>query len=50
MDEYSHEQNPTHSEKFPDPEEVNDVTKFILETMKSKDRDHYRALENSLNN
>jgi len=48
MDEYSHEENPTHSKKFPDVEEVTDVVRFILGTIKEKDKDHYEALGNSL--
>ncbi len=48
MDEYSHEENPTHSKKFPDTEEVSDAIRFILETIKEKDKDHYEALVNSL--
>jgi len=50
MDEYSHEENPTHSKKYPDIQEVIDAVKFILETIKEKDKEHYEALEESLPN
>jgi wobble nucleotide-excising tRNase len=48
MDEYSHEQNPEHSLKFPDIEEVITAVSFILETIKNKDKVHYEALCRSL--
>ena len=49
MDEYSHEENPTHTKKFPDVEEVEDTIRFILKTIKDKDKEHYEALCDSLN-
>lgn len=49
MDEYSHEKNPTHTKKFPDVEEVEDAIRFILKTIKDKDKEHYEALCDSLN-
>jgi wobble nucleotide-excising tRNase len=48
MDEYSHEEDPTHSQKFPDIKEVEDTIKFILETIEEKDKEHCEALKNSL--
>jgi len=50
MDEYSHEENPTHSRKFPDIKEVEDAVVFILQTIKEKDKEHYEALCKSLRN
>ena len=50
IDEYSHEQNPTHSQKFPDIEEVINSANFILESIKNKDKEHYEALCESLIN
>jgi len=49
MDEYSHEENPTHTKKFPDIEEVEDSISFILKTIEEKDKEHYEALNVSLN-
>jgi len=49
IDEYSHEENPTHSRKFPDIEEVEDAIMFILKTIEEKDNGHYKALCDSLN-
>jgi len=49
IDEYSHEQNPEHSQNFPDIEEVKNAVSFILETIKDKDDAHYNALCESLN-
>jgi len=48
IDEYSHEENPEHSQKFPDIEEVENSVSFILETIKNKDKEHYGALCESL--
>lgn len=48
INEYSHEENPTHSQKFPDVEEVRNAVSFILETIKNKDEEHYEALCESL--
>lgn len=50
IDEYSHEQNPEHSQKFPDVQEVESVVNFILKTIERKDKEHYDALCDSLNN
>jgi len=50
MNEYSHEQNPEHSQKFPDPEEVENVVNFILKMIEKKDKEHYEALCESLKN
>lgn len=50
LDEYSHEQSPDHSQKFPDINEVEKAVKFILEIMKKKDDVHYKALIESLDN
>lgn len=49
MDEYSHEENPTHTKKFPDIEEVEDAIGFILKTIVDKNKEHYEALCDSLN-
>jgi len=48
IDEYSHEENPKHSQKFPDIEEVENAVSFILETIKNIDKGHYEALCESL--
>ena len=50
VNEYSHEVNPAHSQKFPDVEEVKNVVSFILEKIKNKDKEHYEALCESLKN
>ncbi len=50
IDEYSHEENPEHSQKFPDIEEVENAVSFILETIEEKDKEHYKALCESLKN
>jgi len=48
LDEYSHEQSPEHAQKFPDVNEVENSIKFILETLKKKDLEHYNALCRSI--
>lgn len=48
MNEYSHEENPTHIKIFPDIEEAEDAIRFILETIKRRDPEHYEALCESL--
>ena len=48
IDEYSHEENPEHSQKFPDIVEVENAVSFILGTIKNKDKEHYEALCESL--
>lgn len=48
MDEYSHEEDPTHSQKFPDIQEVEDAIQVILNEIKTKDNDHFSALNDSL--
>ncbi len=48
MDEYSHEENIEHSLKFPDLKELDDSIDFILETINKKDKDHYKALSDSI--
>ena len=50
IDEYSHEENPEHSQKFPDIEEVENAVSFILKTIEEKDKEHYKALCESLKN
>ncbi|GAH46607.1 unnamed protein product, partial [marine sediment metagenome] len=50
IDEYSHEENPEHSQKFPDIMEVENAVSFILETIEEKDKEHYKALCESLKN
>ena len=44
IDEYSHEQNPEHSLKFPDIEELENAISFILNKIEKKDPEHYHAL------
>jgi len=48
MDEYSHEEDPSHVQKFPPIEEVSHAVSFILKTIGKKDKDHYKALCQSL--
>lgn len=48
IDEYSHEENPDHSRKFPDIQEVTECVSFILDTLNNKDKDHYEALLSSI--
>lgn len=50
LDEYSHEESPEHSLKFPDINEIETSIKFILETIEKKDKEHYEALCNSVTN
>ncbi|MGB9755831.1 MAG: AAA family ATPase [Desulfurella sp.] len=48
MDEYSHEENPTYANNFPElPEIINSVS-FILTCIKEKDSAHFVALESSV--
>lgn len=49
MDEYSHEENPEHSLKYPDIQELTDAIKYVLDCIGSTDKDHFDALVNSLN-
>lgn len=49
LDEYSHEQSPEHSQKFPDINEVETSVKFILDIIKERDKEHYNALCVSIN-
>lgn len=49
MNEYSHEQNPEHSLRFPDIQELITSVEFVLESLESKDKEHYDALCNSCN-
>ena len=49
MDEYSHEENPEHSLHFPDIQELIPAVEFVLESLESKDKDHYDSLYNSCN-
>lgn len=48
MDEYSHEEDPTHSQKFPDIQEVEQAVHIILNELKKKDSEHFSALNDSL--
>lgn len=50
LDEYSHEENPEHIQKFPDINEVESCVITILTLLKDKDREHYDALCESLIN
>lgn len=47
MNEYSHEQNPEHSLRFPDIQELITAVEFVLKSLESKDKEHYDALYNS---
>lgn len=49
MNEYSHEENPTHTQKFPDIQEVESVIKFIFNSIKEKDKEHFDALMEAIN-
>lgn len=44
MDEYSHEENPEHSMRFPDMQELTTAVEFILKSLEEKDKEHYDAL------
>lgn len=44
INEYSHEQDPTHSTKYPDIQETIIVVKQILSLIFEKDEEHYKAL------
>jgi len=48
LDEYSHEENSEHTQKFPDINEIEPAVKTILEVLESKDKEHYDALCTSL--
>ncbi len=48
LDEHSHEENPEHSQKFPDIKELETSVKCILESLEQKDKDHFEALCESL--
>lgn len=47
-DEYSHEENQTHPQRFPDIQEIEPAVNYILNEIKTKDNEHYIALEESL--
>ena len=49
MDEYSHEQNPEHSLRFPDITELEKSVKFILSEIEKSDKEHFDALVDSCN-
>jgi len=49
MDEYSHEQNPQHSLRFPDLQELIVAVDFVLKSIENKDTEHYRSLCDSIN-
>jgi len=48
MDEYSHEENPEHSMRFPDIQELTTAVEFVLKSLNTKDKEHYDALCESL--
>ncbi len=50
IDEYSHEENPEHSHKFPDIQEIEPAIKFLMETISQKDGEHFNALCESITN
>ncbi len=50
MNEYSHEENPEHSQKFPDIQELISSMAFILKSIENRDKEHYEALTNSVKN
>jgi len=47
MDEYSHEENPEHSLRFPDITELEKSVKFVLNKISNKDKEHFDALVDS---
>lgn len=49
MDEYSHEQNPEHSLRFPDIQELSTAVEFVLKSLECKDKEHYDSLCKSFN-
>jgi wobble nucleotide-excising tRNase len=49
MDEYSHEQNPEHSLRFPDIQELSTTVEFVLKSLENKDKEHYDSLCKSFN-
>lgn len=48
LDEYSHEENPEHTQKFPDINEVETAVNTILSILENKDKEHYNALIESI--
>ncbi len=48
LDEYSHEENPEHSLRFPDIQEIEQCVKCVLDMIKNNDVEHYNALCDSL--
>lgn len=50
MDEYSHEENPEHSLRFPDIQELSTAVEFILKSLENKDKEHYDSLFESFKN
>jgi wobble nucleotide-excising tRNase len=48
MDEYSHEENPEHSMRFPDIQELTNAVECVLKSLNIKDKEHYDALCESL--
>jgi len=49
MDEYSHEENPEHSLRFPDIQELSTAVEFVLKSLEKKDKEHYDSLCESFN-
>ncbi len=49
LDEYSHEENPEHTQKFPDINEIEIAVKTILDILQKKDNEHFDALSKSIN-
>ena len=47
MDEYSHEENPEHSLRFPDITELKKSVEFVLNKISEKDKEHLDALVDS---
>lgn len=48
LDEYSHEENPEHTQKFPDINEIEIAVNTILSIIENKDSEHYNALCESI--
>ncbi|MCL6523940.1 MAG: AAA family ATPase [Thermoflavifilum sp.] len=48
LDEYSHEENPEHIQKFPDIHEIEIAIKTVLSVLEKKDKEHYEALCESI--
>jgi wobble nucleotide-excising tRNase len=48
INEYSHEADISHSQKFPEIQELDDSVRIVLDTIKRKDKEHFETLCNSV--